>query len=49
MTLKFKRSWRSKKGQRRLRNIPACKRLEDYIEAAALKRYKLKRNWRASK
>ena len=49
MTLKWRRSWQSKKGQRRLKNVPAHKRLCDYTAAGQLKRHKLKRNWRASK
>ena len=48
MTLKI-RNLRSRKSARRLRGIPACKRLDDYRDAKAFERYRLKKNPRATK
>lgn len=43
MTLKLRGGWRaSVKQSRKLRRIPAAKRLGDYIRAGWMKRYKLK-------
>lgn len=48
MTLKIKNPL-SRKSARRLRGIPACKRISDYREAKALARHKIKSNPRATK